>query len=44
MWGFVQLRSTWGHISTYGELHIEHVMDGYKIGPKNNCLRALSMY
>ena len=25
-------------VSGSGELHIEHVMLGYKAGPKNNCL------
>jgi hypothetical protein len=38
MWGFVHLRSTWGHVSMFGELNMEQVMDGYKTGPKNNCL------
>jgi hypothetical protein len=44
MCGFIQLRSTWGQVSIAGELHIEHVMDGYKTDPKNNCLRALPIY
>jgi hypothetical protein len=44
MCGFVQLKSTWGQVSIAEELHIKHVMDRYKTGPKNNCLRALSIY
>ena len=44
MWGFLQLGSKWDHVSISEELQIEYVMDGYKMGPKNNCLQALPMY
>jgi hypothetical protein len=40
----LQVSNTCSHMSGSWELQIEHVMDGNKIGPKNNCLRVLPMY
>ena len=33
-----------GHVSMSVELHIEHIMDGKEMGPKNSFLRALPIY
>jgi hypothetical protein len=33
----LQVSNTCNHVSCSWELHMEHVMEGYKLGPKNNC-------
>jgi hypothetical protein len=40
----LQVSNTCNQMSSLGELQMEHVMDGYKSVPKNNCLQALPMY
>ena len=44
MWCWLHFKSTWSHVSAYGELHIGHVFDGNLCIPKNISFQALPIY